>query len=108
VKYDRIYRRLIGSGDYNHFIVDCGYIERNGHMNRTPVKSSHILSVGHASGMLEVEYANGTVYQYRGVPEDDYAAMMAGESVGKGLKSIINKDGVVSQRLDPEIILLDE
>ena len=75
---------------------------------RTPVKSSHILSVGHASGMLEVEYANGSLYQYAGVAEQDYATMMAGESVGKGLKSIINKDGVVSQRLDPEIIVLDE
>ena len=77
-------------------------------MTRTPVKSSHIASVGYDNGTMTVEYANGSLYQYAGVPEQDYAAMLAGESVGKGLKSIINKDGVVSQRLDPEIILLDE
>ena len=77
-------------------------------MTRTPVKSSHIASIGYDNGTMTVEYANGALNQYAGVPEQDYATMMAGESVGKGLKSIINKDGVVSQRLDPEIILLDE
>ena len=77
-------------------------------MTRTPVKSSHISSVGYDNGTMTVEYANGALYQYAGVAEDDYATMLSGESVGKGLKSIINKEGVVSQRLDPEIILLDE
>ena len=54
-------------------------------MERKPVESSYLKSVGYdpAKQLLEVEYANGGVYEYSGVPEKVYADMMAAESVGK-------------------------
>lgn len=58
-------------------------------MNRTPVSSSHLVSIGYEpiSQTLEVEFRGGTVYQYFGVPADVHrwlvAASARGESVGK-------------------------
>lgn len=53
-------------------------------MQRTPVKSSNILSVGYAedSRTLEVEFP-GSVYQYKGVGPEVHADMLKAESVGK-------------------------
>ena len=46
-------------------------------MERISVSSSNIASVGWEDGILEVEFTNGGVYQYQGVPEDIYAGLMA-------------------------------
>ena len=53
-------------------------------MVRTPVTSSSIASVGYdsATQILEVEFHNGSLYRYEGVPEIEYAALMAAESKG--------------------------
>jgi hypothetical protein len=53
-------------------------------MNRTPVRSSNILSVGydHQAGILEVEFRSGGVYQYSGVPEHIYQGFMRAASKG--------------------------
>lgn len=53
-------------------------------MERTPVKSSQIKSIGHnpATCTLEVEFSNGAVYQYHGVEADAHADMMASNSIG--------------------------
>lgn len=53
-------------------------------MQRTPVQSSNILSVGYAedSRTLEVEFP-GSVYQYKGVPAEAHTDMLKAESVGK-------------------------
>lgn len=55
-------------------------------MNRTPVKSSNIRSVGYdaASETLEVEFTSGSVYAYSGVPTDTWAAMQAEGADPKG------------------------
>lgn len=58
-------------------------------MNRTPVQSSNILSVGYdpSSLTLEVEFKNGTVYQYFDVPQSTFDALLAASSVGQYLNT---------------------
>ena len=47
-------------------------------MQRTPVSSTAIQSVGYdpAGLLLEIEFTTGKVYQYRGVPPATYAGLM--------------------------------
>lgn len=53
-------------------------------MQRTPVESSDIISVGYdaASRLLEVEFHGGRVYQYREVEPDIHAKFMQASSFG--------------------------
>lgn len=52
-------------------------------MTRYPVKSSNIRAVGYEAGTLEIEFTNGSVHAYSGVPQEVYSAMVGAESVGK-------------------------
>lgn len=61
-------------------------------MNRHPVSSSDIASVGYDSstGTLEVEFNSGSIYQYFDVPEGDFINLTSGSgSVGKYLNAQI-------------------
>ncbi len=53
-------------------------------MKRSPVVSSNLASVGYdaTTQTLEVEFKDGAVYQYFGVPASEHAALMAASSVG--------------------------
>ncbi|MET8854583.1 KTSC domain-containing protein [Streptomyces sp. NPDC004579] len=53
-------------------------------MNRSPVDSSNITSIGYdATGMLlEIEFPSG-IYQYDAVPEHIYVELMAAPSHGR-------------------------
>jgi hypothetical protein len=51
-------------------------------MKRTPVQSSNVVSIGYEDGVLEVEFKSG-VYQYAGVPQETFDALMAAESKGQ-------------------------
>ena len=53
-------------------------------MQRTPVSSSNIASIGYdpASEVLEIEFVNGAVYQYFEVPGVIYDALMSAPSHG--------------------------
>lgn len=53
-------------------------------MDRRPVQSSNLRSVGYdlASQVLEVEFHDGSVYQYHGVPSPVHAGLMAAPSKG--------------------------
>jgi KTSC domain len=53
-------------------------------MNRTPVTSSNVASVGYDpnSMTLEVEFTNGSVYQYFDVPEVVHQDLMTAASIG--------------------------
>lgn len=53
-------------------------------MNRQPVKSSNIKSVGYDAGTrtLEVEFSNGAVHQYLHVPPATHQALLKAKSVG--------------------------
>ena len=54
-------------------------------MKREPVNSSNIKSVGFdpMTDTLEIEFGNGDVWQYKGVPEAIYQEMMEAASIGK-------------------------
>jgi len=54
-------------------------------MNRTPVSSSNLKSVGYdsSSNTLEVEFHGDRVYQYYNVPKEIYQGLMAASSHGK-------------------------
>lgn len=56
-------------------------------MDREPVDSSTILSVGFepATGTLEIEFKKGGLYQYYNVPNEMYEQLMASDSKGRFL-----------------------
>ena len=53
-------------------------------MNRQPVSSSNIASVGYdaESSTLEVEFNNGSLYQYFDVSENVFHELLSASSVG--------------------------
>lgn len=53
-------------------------------MNRTPVDSSNLVSVGYEpnSVTLEIEFKGGSVYQYFDVPETEWESLMRASSHG--------------------------
>ncbi len=62
-------------------------------MDRIPVSSSNVASVGHDPDTLtlEVEYLSGGTYQYMNVPREVYDELMSSSSVGSYLaKNIKN------------------
>ena len=63
-------------------------------MNRTPVTSSNVATVGYDANTmtLEVEFQNGSVYQYFDVPEVEYQGLMTTDSVGKYLNQNIKNN----------------
>lgn len=60
-------------------------------MNRAPVTSRNVASVGYdASTMtLEVQFRNGSVYQYFDAPSSVYQELMSAQSVGTYLSQNI-------------------
>ena len=52
-------------------------------MDRVPVESSNIKSIGWKSGILEIEFHSGGIYQYSDVPILIYTAMLDAPSKGK-------------------------
>ena len=63
-------------------------------MNRTPVSSSNVTSVGYDPNTLtlEVEFKDGTVYQYFDVPETVYQELMRASSVGQFMHTNIRNN----------------
>lgn len=57
---------------------------RSVHLDRTPVSSSNIVSIGYEpdSGTLEIEFNNGSVYQYSNVPQAEYDGLTSAASHG--------------------------
>jgi hypothetical protein len=64
-------------------------------MNRTPVSSSNLKSVGYdaASQILEIEFNHGGIYQYFDVPSGVYEALMSASSKGTYFDQNIKKSG---------------
>lgn len=60
-------------------------------MNRTHVQSSNISSIGYDvnTATLEIEFLNGSIYQYYDVPEYVYEELMSASSHGGYLASAI-------------------
>lgn len=70
-------------------------------MTRTPVKSAAVVSVGHEGDTLEVEFAGGKVYRYRGVPAETFQEMLAAESVGRAVLGGVRGLDAERQEADP-------
>ena len=53
-------------------------------MDRVSVSASNVASVGHdeSSQLLEVEFLNGSIYEYYDVPVHVYEELIASSSVG--------------------------
>jgi hypothetical protein len=62
-------------------------------MNRQRVISSNIGSIGYDSAIftLEVEFLNGSIYQYFGVPEQLFKQLMVASSHGTFFSHFIKK-----------------
>ena len=60
-------------------------------MQREPVQSSNIRSVGYDldEQLLEIEFENGKIYQYFAVPADLYDRLMKAPSKGRILNAHI-------------------
>lgn len=53
-------------------------------MNRIPVDSSLIKSIGFENGVMHLEFNNGKVYAYTGPRvQEHHTALMAASSIGK-------------------------
>jgi len=70
-------------------------------MERTSVQSSHIASVGYErdSSTLEVEFLNGSVYQYFGVPESIFEGLVNAPSKGSFLHHNVKAVGYSYTRI---------
>ncbi|MEQ8228166.1 MAG: KTSC domain-containing protein [Rhodospirillales bacterium] len=60
-------------------------------MERYSVASSNIASIGYdePSQTLEVEFLNGTIYQYYGIPQNVHDQLMQAGSKGRFLNTYI-------------------
>lgn len=60
-------------------------------MDRIPVESKHLVSVGYepTSRVLHVEFHNGAIYEYSGVPEHYYRALSDAKSSGSAFHKYI-------------------
>jgi hypothetical protein len=66
-------------------------------MNRRPVQSSNVASLGWEDDVMEVEYRSGHLYAFKGVSEGEYQAALGASSVGKFIAGLQGKYDV--QRL---------
>ncbi len=64
-------------------------------MQRVNVVSSNIRSIGYdpVRPILEVEFLNGSIYQYFGVPQNLHHGLMNASSHGEYLDAYIKKGG---------------
>jgi hypothetical protein len=72
---------------------------RRGVMNRIPVTSSNLESVGYENGILEIRFKHGGTYQYLNVPEHLYQGLMRAESKGTYLDQYIKKAGFLYRKI---------
>lgn len=70
-------------------------------MDRIPVQSSNIASIGYDSqaSTLEVEFLGGGVYQYFGVPDHVYDGFMNAGSKGSYFHHSIKNGGYPSAKV---------
>lgn len=70
-------------------------------MNRTPVSSSNLAAIGYDADqhILEVEFVNGSVYQYSNVPIHIYQGLMNADSHGIYFNAYVKKAGYSYQEI---------
>ncbi|MEJ1164126.1 KTSC domain-containing protein [Variovorax sp. CCNWLW186] len=62
-------------------------------MERQPISSTNLSSVGHdeSTSVLEVEFVNGSVYEYYDVPREVYEELIRAGSAGSFFAQRIRK-----------------
>lgn len=70
-------------------------------MNRTTVHSSNLKSVGYdpSTSTLEIEFNDGRVYEYYGVPQQVHIGLMNAESKGSYYHENIKNAGYSYQKI---------
>ena len=70
-------------------------------MNRIPVQSSNLVSVGYEPSnlTLEIEFHKGSIYQYFGVPQNIHEGLMSAGSKGSYFDKNIKKVGYSYTRI---------
>jgi hypothetical protein len=70
-------------------------------MERISVQSSNLASVGYdlESATLEVEFVNGRIYQYFGVPDSVHHDLMNAPSKGRFFDQFVKKGGYSWSRI---------
>ena len=60
-------------------------------MERIPVKSTNVKSVGYdlETKTLQVEFKSGGIYQYAGVQPEMYADLLKAESIGRFVSQVV-------------------
>jgi hypothetical protein len=68
-------------------------------MNRQPVKSSYIRSIGYdpKNQTLELEFNDGDVYQYENFPKAKHEALLSAKSIGQFFHKNIRAQHKASQ-----------
>jgi hypothetical protein len=63
-------------------------------MERTLVNSSNVTSIGYdpASATLEIEFTNGSIYQYFDVPESVHVELMGSASIGRTVNMLVKQN----------------
>lgn len=72
-------------------------------MDRQPVKSGMLKAIGYdaAKQVLSVEFADGGIYEYSGVPPEVHEKMLASDSIGKFFASGV-RDQFKSKKIEKE------
>ncbi|MEH2379353.1 MAG: KTSC domain-containing protein [Nostoc sp.] len=65
------------------------------------MSSSNVASIGYDAEhqILEVEFLNGSLYQYFNIPQSLYQGLMSATSHGTYLDTYIKKSGFTSRRI---------
>ncbi len=71
-------------------------------MNRTPVSSTNLRSVGYdpSTSTLEVEFRHGGIYQYFDVPAARYDGLLSAYSKGGYFDAFIKNGGYAYHRVE--------
>lgn len=51
-------------------------------MKLNPINSSNIKAIGWENNTLHIQFRNGSVYEYKDVPKEEYDAMLKSDFVG--------------------------
>jgi hypothetical protein len=64
-------------------------------MEHSAVTSSMLSSIGYDKGeeILEIKFANGSLYRYEGVPPNEYYDLIQADSVGKHFTQHVKNAG---------------
>ena len=75
------------------------------HMNRIPVESSCVASIGYAAAtrVLEVEFLSGAVYEYSDVAPEVFSRWMSADSKGTFFNAEICRSFAYRKVFDPNI-----